>query len=454
MAKQPQSSPVTILFTDLTNSTEVLQRAGDERGQRIFRAHHKSLQDALAAHRGRELKWEGDGLMAVFASPADAVRCSIAIQQAARRPAAGEILEVRVGLNVGEALLEEADYFGTPVVVASRLCDRAKAGQILCSALVAGLLAGRQAFEFRNYGRLKLKGITEPIPTSEVLYQNDQPPYDWTEEDSEQFRQVAAIAVPARDEQIATLLALLPFGQHDSFDVLELGCGEGAIAFAILDYFPNASVTALDGSTSMRTHAAERLSRFGQRVTVETFDLASTDWLPRLTSVDSVVSSLVLHHLSDGEKARLFAAVSDRLTERGALLIADVVEPQRPEQRALFEEAYDRIAEAQSVAATGSDKLFRKYFREGGWNVFRCSNSGEYQSPLYQQLTWLEAAGFEVVDCFWLRAGFAIFGGYKARSGVTPHDWHLAPALHSAQVALDATSRAHSHRPTTKSKNS
>ena len=64
MAKQPQSSPVTILFTDLTNSTEVLQRAGDERGQRIFRAHHKSLQDALAAHGGRELKWEGDGLMA------------------------------------------------------------------------------------------------------------------------------------------------------------------------------------------------------------------------------------------------------------------------------------------------------------------------------------------------------------------------------------------------------
>jgi tRNA (cmo5U34)-methyltransferase len=450
MAKQMRSAPVTILFSDLVDSTGLLQRVGDERGQRIVRAHRKLLQEAVAAHGGNQLKWEGDGLMAAFASPADAVRCAIAIQQAAHRPTAGETLEIRVGLNVGAALPDEDDYFGTPVVIARRLCDQARAGQILCSSLVAGLLAGRQAFSFRESGPLKLKGISEPVPTSEVLYEKSEPPYDWTEEDSELFRQFAAIAVPARDEQIATLAALIPFERDDAFRVVELGCGDGALAFAILDYFRHATVTALEKSQTMRVHAAKCLSRFGKRVSVEEFDLASTDWLPRLSSAGCVVSSLVLHHLSDGDKARLFAAVFARLADEGALLIADVVEPQRPEQRVLFEDAYDRIAEAQCFAATGSDNLFRKAFREGAWNVFRSASPGEYAAPLSQQLTWLQAAGFEVVDCFWLQAGFAIFGGYRARSKAILRGGRLGSALHSAQVALDATSLPGSHRPWTK----
>jgi tRNA (cmo5U34)-methyltransferase len=445
---EPRTATTTILFSDLVNLTELLQRVGDEQAQHIFNAHRKLLQEAVAANGGQEVKWEGDGVMAAFSSTADAVRCAIAIQHAARRPTAGEGLEVRVGLNAGEALRHETDYFGTAVVVARRLCDRAKAEQILCSGLVAGLLSGHQSFKFRDCGRLELKGVAEPVPTYEVLYEKDQLPYDWTEEDSELYRQIAAVAVPAREEQIATLLALLPFDQLDSFHVLDLGCGEGTITFAILDYFPNAWVTALEGSPSMRAHAAECLRRFGQRATVEAFDLASWDWLPRLESADCAVSSLVLHHLSDGDKARLFKAVYEHLTERGAFLIADVVEPQRPEQRALFGEAYDRVAKAQSIAATGSDELFRKYFCEGRWNVFRCgSKPGEYHSPLFEQLTWLEAAGFEVVDCFWLQAGFAVYGGYKAGVGGALHQKPFGVVLRSAEVALNATSGTHFRGP-------
>jgi hypothetical protein len=57
----------------------------------------------------------------------------------------------------------------------------------------------------------------------------------WTTENSEVYRQLAAVAVPARAEQIATLLMLLPFGQSDSFRVVELASGEGRLAHAILD---------------------------------------------------------------------------------------------------------------------------------------------------------------------------------------------------------------------------
>jgi len=143
------AGPVTVLFTDLVNSAELLQRGDDERAQRILRAHHTLLKHAVAAHGAQEVKWLGDGFVSVFVSTADAVRCAIALQQAARRRAAGERLSVRVGLHVAETLRDETDYFGTPVAIARRLCERAEGGQILCSGLVAGLLAGQHANESR-----------------------------------------------------------------------------------------------------------------------------------------------------------------------------------------------------------------------------------------------------------------------------------------------------------------
>src|SRR6266853_2614978 len=115
---------VTLLFTDLVNSTDLLKRMGDEEAQRIFRAHHKLLSDAVIAHGGHEVKWLGDDLMVAFPSAADAVRCAIAMQQGARRPVAGVRLGIRAGMHVGEALRDEADYFGTSVVIARRLCER------------------------------------------------------------------------------------------------------------------------------------------------------------------------------------------------------------------------------------------------------------------------------------------------------------------------------------------
>src|SRR5262245_26568775 len=167
--------PVTVLFTDLVSSTELLQRLGDEQAQRVLRGHRRLLQDALATHGGAELKWLGDGLMAVFPSTADAVRSAVTMQQTAGRHAAGERLGLRVGLHVGEALREEADLVGMPVVVARRLCDRAEEGQILCSGLVVELLAGRKAFRFGEVGPLELKGLAAPVAAYEVHYERDDP---------------------------------------------------------------------------------------------------------------------------------------------------------------------------------------------------------------------------------------------------------------------------------------
>jgi class 3 adenylate cyclase/tetratricopeptide (TPR) repeat protein len=176
MSDVPRASIATILFTDLVGSTEVMQRVGDESAQHLFEAHHRLLSDAVVATGGSELQWLGDGLMVAFASTADAVRCAIAMQQAAAQQAGGP-LRIRVGLNVGEVLRQTAGtgsgYFGTPVVTARRLCDRAVTGQILASAAVAHLLAGRAVFSFRSLGSLELKGIGE-VAACEVLYEVDR----------------------------------------------------------------------------------------------------------------------------------------------------------------------------------------------------------------------------------------------------------------------------------------
>jgi class 3 adenylate cyclase len=103
----PQSGIVTLLFTELVNSTGHLERAGDEVGQRLFRSHHKLLADAIGVNGGDELQWLGDGVLAAFASVADAVRCSIQIQQTAGKPVGNVRFERRVGIHIGEALCRD-----------------------------------------------------------------------------------------------------------------------------------------------------------------------------------------------------------------------------------------------------------------------------------------------------------------------------------------------------------
>ncbi|TET51956.1 MAG: adenylate/guanylate cyclase domain-containing protein, partial [Anaerolineales bacterium] len=166
---------VTFLFTDLERSTEILQRLGDDEAQVLWRTHFGLLRNALAARGGQEVKNLGDGLMVVFASALDGLACAVAMQQAVhrhnQRQEESHRLQVRVGLHVGEPIREENDYFGMPVVVAKRLCDRAQGGQILVSDLVRRLVGSRGGHTFRDLGPLSLKGAAEPLSAYEVVWE-------------------------------------------------------------------------------------------------------------------------------------------------------------------------------------------------------------------------------------------------------------------------------------------
>jgi hypothetical protein len=120
-------------------------------------------------------------------------------------------------------------------------------------------------------------------------------------------------------------------------------------------------------------------------------------------------------------------------------LIADVVQAQRSEQLDLYADTYDAIVLAQSLLRTGSEDAY-EVFSDRKWNIFRYSlPADEYPCPLIDSLSWLRSTGFEGVDCFWLRTGFAIFGGYKGppRSGVGVS---FDAALRSARLGLSVIS--------------
>src|SRR4029077_12837164 len=96
----------------------------------------------------------------------------------------------------------------------------------------------------------------------------------WTEADSTTFRAIAPVAVPRRQEMIGALVGAAPFGADAAIRILELGCGDGLLAETLLTRFGQATLTALDGSATMRTDASARLAPFGERAIVAAFDLA------------------------------------------------------------------------------------------------------------------------------------------------------------------------------------
>jgi trans-aconitate methyltransferase len=233
----------------------------------------------------------------------------------------------------------------------------------------------------------------------------------WTEHDSETYRDIADVAVPRRQEMVATLVSIVPFAHEEPLKILELGSGDARVAQALLTVFPRSTLTALDGSDSMRRDAAKRLALFGERARVAAFDVTALDWWDRMFGVDLIVSSLCLHHLNNAKTQYLYKAAAERLSPRGALLIADLVDPQHPAARRLAADQWDAQARLQADAL-GAPDLFQR-FVDARWNHLRFPDAGDQPSALFHHLVWLRHAGFAAVDCVWLNAGHAVFGGFK-----------------------------------------
>jgi class 3 adenylate cyclase len=152
---------VTLLFSDIENSSGLTERLGDARWLELLGAHNTIVRAQVDEHGGYEVKSQGDGFMVAFPTARQAVLCAIDIQRALlRRAAGGDFpIRVRIGIHTGEAIRHGDDFFGRSVVLAARTAAHAEGGDILISSLVRELTAARGDIVARSAGEAEFKGL-------------------------------------------------------------------------------------------------------------------------------------------------------------------------------------------------------------------------------------------------------------------------------------------------------
>jgi class 3 adenylate cyclase len=165
---------VTLLFTDLEDSTRMTERLGDQGWIQLLRVHNRILRAQAAAHGGFEVKSQGDGFMFAFSGGREAILCAIDIQRefaAYNRANPNLPLVVRIGLHAGEAVRERDDFFGRNVVLAARIASEAPAGAIWVSGLLKDLVEATGDIEFGPEREMELKGLSGVHRVCEVRWQ-------------------------------------------------------------------------------------------------------------------------------------------------------------------------------------------------------------------------------------------------------------------------------------------
>ena len=151
---------VTLVFTDIVDSTVLTARLGDQAWMETVRRHHEVIRESAEAHGGTVVETQGDGAFLAFGSARRAVSCATDIQGAIGRAFADASppIRVRIGLHTGDALHEEDRFFGTTVNYAARVAGQALGGEVLVSSIVSDLVRG-SGIEFLESRDVELKGI-------------------------------------------------------------------------------------------------------------------------------------------------------------------------------------------------------------------------------------------------------------------------------------------------------
>lgn len=147
----------TLMFTDIVSSTEHARRIGDAAWRSLLDRHDALVRRELERFSGREVKTTGDGFLAAFDSPGQAVRCAQSVRQALN--AVG--IKVRTGLHTGECQIVGNDLRGQAVHLAARVCSEAGADEILVTSTVRDLVSGT-GISLTEHGSVELKGFDEP----------------------------------------------------------------------------------------------------------------------------------------------------------------------------------------------------------------------------------------------------------------------------------------------------
>ena len=164
---------VSIMFSDIENSTLIIEKLGDLRAQEVFQIHNRVIREQVAKQNGYEVKTMGDGFMVAFSSARRALLCAVEIQRqfaAYSREHPDAPVRVRIGLNTGEAIREAGDFFGKTVVLAARIGAAARGGQILVSSTLKDMTESAGDIRFDDGQDVNLKGLSGSYRVFRVLW--------------------------------------------------------------------------------------------------------------------------------------------------------------------------------------------------------------------------------------------------------------------------------------------
>jgi adenylate cyclase len=156
---------VTMMFSDIENSTSLNSELGDEQWVKLLGAHDRLVHTYVDRYRGHVVKSQGDGYMVVFPTADLAIGASLGIQRAlsAKRQRSRRLrrtpIRVRIGLHTGTAIEREGDYFGRNVAMTARVAAMADGGEVLVTGEIAEALADATDYRFVEDDTVELKGL-------------------------------------------------------------------------------------------------------------------------------------------------------------------------------------------------------------------------------------------------------------------------------------------------------
>lgn len=221
---------------------------------------------------------------------------------------------------------------------------------------------------------------------------------DFFDKVSSQYDEVIRRTIPPYQEIFEAVAGYAFVDRQALLKILELGCGTGNLSVFVASIFPNADMTLVDLSPEMLEQASGKLS--GKPATLVEGGFMEVN-LPDQT-YDLVVSSIALHHLQDVDKPGMYRRIFDWLKPGGLLRIADEVKT-LPYEASMAKNMERWKAWSRENGATEEELAF--------W-VDHGEKYDHYAS-LHEHFTWMQAAGFTEMDCYWKKVLWAVFGARK-----------------------------------------
>jgi tRNA (cmo5U34)-methyltransferase len=221
------------------------------------------------------------------------------------------------------------------------------------------------------------------------------------EGEARDFDRIILTLIPDYVRMLDALVAALPFERTRAVRVIDLGCGTGTVARAVLDAFPNAFVTCVDVAANMIAMAQSKLGHHARANYIlgdfETFEFEG--------EYDAVLSSLALHHLlTDEDKRHFYRRIYENLSPGGVFYNADVVLASNEFLQSVYLERWVAFMRREVCQAEIEAKWIPKY------------NAEDRPARLTDQLAWLVEIGFADIDVIWKYYNFAVYGGVRRKS--------------------------------------